>query len=129
MTTKNWIISLFVVVLFLVSCKKKPAIEIDKKFEGSWKHYIGENSYEILNIQSNSKGDIERFQDGMTSGTLKLKWLIKNNKLYLGWLSGKNYKYEIIGYPTNADATIIHNFDTISIGRKYMILDGNYYVD
>jgi len=128
MTNKNWITLLFVVSLFLVSCKKKPAIEIDEKFQGSWRHNTGENSNVYLYIQNNSRGEVERYEDGMTSRSLKLKWLIKKNKLYHGWLESKGH-YVIDKYPTIADATIIHNFDTIPIGRMYMILDGNYYVE
>lgn len=128
-TNKNRIISLFAVFVFIVSCKKQPAIEIDEKFHGSWRHYTGENSYVVLYIQSNSRGEIERYEDGMTSGTINGKWLIKKNKLYLGWLTSNNYKFEINKYPTIADTTIIHNFDSVPIGSMYILLDGNYYVD
>jgi len=128
-TNKNRIISFFAVLIFLVSCKKQPAIEIDAKFHGSWRHKTGENSYVYLYIQSNSRGEIERYEDGMTSGTINAKWLIKKNKLYLGWLASKNYKFEINKYPTIADTTLIHNFDSVPIGSMYIILDGDYYVD
>lgn len=127
MMNKNWIISFFVVLLILVSCKKKPVLEIDEKFEGNWTHYYGENWTETLSIQNNSRGDIDRDQDGAISRSPKYKWLIKKNKLYHSWLTTKGH-YVIDKYPTIADTEIINNFDTIPVGRAYMILDGNYYL-
>jgi hypothetical protein len=127
MVNKNRIKLFFVVLLILVSCKKKPALEIEEKFEGNWKHYYGENWIETISIQNNSRGDIDRDQNGAISRSPKYKWLIKKNKLYHSWLTTKSY-YVIDKYPSIADTVIIHNFDTIPVGRFYMILDGNYYV-
>lgn len=129
MIKTNRIISLLGILLIFVSCKKKPANEIDEHIDGSWRHYYGENWYFDLTIQKNSRGELERYENGMTSGTFKFKWLIKNNKLYHGWLCGKRDAMEINKYPTIADTIIINNFDTILDGRRYIILDGNYYVD
>lgn len=127
MTNKNWILVLCSFLIFLVSCKKKTAIEFDENFEGSWRHYYGENWYEDLTIQNNSRGDIYTDQDGAISRSPNSKWLIKKNKLYHGRLSTKSH-YVIDKYPTITDTVIIHNFDTIPMGRFYIILDGNYYV-
>lgn len=126
MIRKNWIMSLFALLLILTSCRK-PALDIDKTFEGSWIHYYGENMYEYLVIQNNSRGAVEHYEGGMIGRSLKFKWLIKNNKLYHGWLETKGH-YVIDKYPTIAETMIIDNFDTIPIGKMYMILDGAYYL-
>jgi hypothetical protein len=111
------------------SCKKEPVLEIDENFEGSWRHYRTDVTYTEFFIQSDSKGEIEYIEEnGMSSGTFTVKWLIKGDKLYHGWLATKHSVYAIDKYPTIAETEINNNFDFIPIGKSYMILDGEYYV-
>ncbi len=127
MINKRRIALFFLVLLVILSCKKKPIVEINKDFEGSWRHYYGKNSYADFYIGANSRGDIESYEEGMTARSMKFKWLIKKDKLYHGWLATKDH-YKIDKYPTVAETLIIDNYDTIPIGRIYMILDGDYYI-
>jgi hypothetical protein len=117
-------------ITLIVSCKKEPAIEIDEQFIGSWKHNIDANHTIYLGIESDSKGFIERYENGkFKSDTQQRKWLIKKDKLYFGWTSAKDEKFSIDTYPSIATNTIIHNLDTIQVGERYVILDGEYYQD
>lgn len=130
MTRKKWLIALFAMLTFSVACKKEPAVGINENFIGAWKHNIDATHTVYLGINEDSRGNIERYENGNFKGDSQhRKWLIKNRKLYFGWLAAKDEKYFIDLYPTVATSTIIHNLDTIPVGSKYMILDGNYYVD
>ena len=111
-----------------IGCKKKSAIKIDSLFKNEWKHNKDETHSEILQIGNGKSGYIEQHENGeIKSDTQPRKWLIKNDKLYFGWLAGKGNQYSIDLYPTIASTTIVVNFDTINIGENYIILDGNYY--
>lgn len=71
---------------------------------------------------------MEHYKDGMTSGTFKFKWLIKNNRLFHGWLEGKKDALDIDLYPTIANTTIVSEYNTVFPGNEYMILEGEYYI-
>jgi hypothetical protein len=120
---------LCLISLLFSSCKKEPILTIDENFKGSWRHYTNEESYTEFFIQNDSKGDIVYYQpNGKESGKSKGKWLIKRDKLYHGWLATKHLVYVIDKYPTIAETEIINNFDSIPIGKEYIILDGEYYI-
>jgi hypothetical protein len=126
---KQILIILILQVTF-TSCKKEPATEIDAQFVGSWKHIIDESHTIYLSIENNSKGFIERYENGQfKSDTQQRKWLIKKDKLYFGWTSAKDEKFSIDKYPAIASSLIINNHDTVQIGERYIILEGEYYKD
>ncbi len=117
-----------VCILVIFACQKEPAIELDSNFIGNWKHNRDANKTIILQIEEDSKGYIEYFENGsFKSDTQRRKWLIKKNKLYFGWLAAKDEKFSIDQYPNVASNLIINNYDTIFSGEKYLILDGNYF--
>lgn len=126
--------SLFIICLTILAlsgaCKKKNAVGVDENFKGNWIHRKDTKHTIYLQIEADSKGYIERYENGkFNSDTQRRKWLIKKNKLYFGWLGTDDEKFSIDQYPKVATSKIIHNLDTVEIGRKYMILDGGYYVN
>lgn len=127
MTYKNSIFIIFFSVL-LASCKKEPALEVDEKFRGSWRHIIDEKYMVYLSIDDGSTGHIERYEYGkFKSDTQRRKWLIKKNKLSFGWLTSKSESFIVDVYPRVSDGLIISYMDTIKEGETYMVLDGEYY--
>jgi hypothetical protein len=129
MTQQATVIALMTICSCLGACKKEAAIEVDESFKGNWKHYIDAANTITLEIDEDSKGIIWRYENGdFKSDTQYRKWLIKNDILHFGWLSAKEEKFSIDQYPTTASNAFIDNLDTIPIGGKYIILDGNYYV-
>ena len=123
-------IIIITLVLLVGACKKKPAIEIDELFVGIWIHNSSHFERRYLIIRTNGKGDIQDYEnDESINFTKTRKWLIKNNTLYFGWTSGGKSKFSIDQYPLISVDTIINNYDTIYPNQKYMILDGDYYVD
>jgi hypothetical protein len=112
----------------IVSCKKDPAIEMDERLIGVWKHNIDANQTVYLQLNDDKFGYIERYENGeFKSDTQRRKWLIKKNKLYFGWISGKSEQFTIDTFPSVASSVIIHKLDTIQIGERYIILDNEYY--
>ena len=110
------------------SCKKKAAIKVDGLFKNNWKHNIDDSHSEVLVIGNGISGYIEQYENGnIESDTQPRKWLIKNNRLYFGWMAFKGDQYSIDLYPTITPTVIISDFDTIDAGDQYIILDGNYY--
>ena len=125
----SYIIFLITIITISSGCKKKSAVKIDNLFKNEWKHFIDANHSEILIIPNSAKGTIEQHENGqLISDTQPRKWLIKNNRLYFGWISFKGAQYSIESYPTVALNTLINDFDTINVGDSYIILDGNYYL-
>jgi hypothetical protein len=114
----------------LFSCKKEAAISVQSQLEGFWKHNSDQTHSVFLEIGADSKGYIEYFENNeFKSDTQQRKWLIKNNILYFGWLTGKEEKFSIDLNPTVATFEFIKQFDTIEIGHRYIVLDGAYYVE
>lgn len=112
----------------IFACQKEPAIEIDSNFIGDWKHNSTATNTVYLQIENDSKGYIEYFENGtFKSDTQRRKWLVKNGKLYFGWMSSKDEKFTIDQYPSIASNIIIHDNDTIGSGDYFMILDGEYF--
>jgi hypothetical protein len=115
-------------VLVIFACQKESALELNSDFIGNWKHNQKANKTVYLQIEKDSKGYIEYYENGkFKSDTQNRKWLIKKDKLYFGWLTSKDEKFSIDKYPSVASSMIINNYDTILIGETYIILDGNYY--
>jgi hypothetical protein len=128
--TNKYAFIMSLVVLFVGACKKKPATEIDPLFIAIWTHNSSPTDTKYLKIRANSKGGIEEYENGQSQSVTKdRKWLIKNNTLYFGWTGGGNEKFSIDQYPLISVDTIITDFDTVYPNQKYMILDGNYYLD
>ncbi len=125
----NWLfLSSFIVIL--LNCNKTPAVEKDSQFIGTWRHYYTDSTYADFSIHSNSKGRIDRYEgNGMYSGTIRTKWLIKGNKLYLGYLASKHYIFTIDQYPTVSETSFTQHFDEVTIGAQYIILNGEIYVE
>ncbi|GEM_PF-2021286 len=128
---KHLFYSLFLLSIF--SCEKKPAIKIDQKLIGNWKHRVNTNEHIYLQIGENSRGSFTIYD---TAGkTLKgssdqlRKWMIKNDVLHFGRTSSKDQRFKINQYPLISSDTIINDFDTIYPENSYLILNDAYFVD
>ncbi len=130
MRGQKQVLLILILQLGFTYCKKEPATEIDAQFVGSWKHRTDESHTIYLGIANNSRGSIERYENGkFKSDTRQRKWLIKKDKLYFGWTAAPGEKFSIDQYPSIASVLIIHNLDTIQPGERYLILEGAYYKD
>lgn len=121
------------IILFIFSCQKKPATNIDQKLIGNWKHSVNTNEHIYIQIGENSRGSFTIYDSA--GNTLKgssdqlRKWMIKNDALYFGRSSSKNQRFKINQYPLTSSDTIINDFDTIYPENSYLILNGVYFVD
>jgi len=125
---KNYL--LFLCLIFLLSCKKKPITEIYPEFIGTWIHYESAEKFKYLTIESDSKGDIY-YSNGwkVYGGTQTRKWLIKKDNLHFGWTSASFEKFAITTYPTIAIDSFIVGVDTVDAGQRYIELDGDIYAN
>lgn len=126
------IYKIFVPIILLsgfFSCKKEAAINVNENLIGIWKHNVDASNTIYLEIDDDSKGYIEYYENGtFKSDTQKRKWLIKDNKLFFGWLGAGDEKFIINQYPSISPNVIISGSDTISTGDTYIVLDEKYYV-
>jgi len=94
---------------------------------GDWYHHTGIGLYYSISIFKNGRGYIyekNANNDGLdTQGRV---WLIKDDKLIFSRF--KREQFSIDSYPSVATTIMIDNFDTIQVGRTYMILDGHYFI-
>ncbi len=117
-------------MIVLFSCKKEAATTVQSQLEGIWKHHSDQTHTVFLEIGADSKGYIEYYENNtFKSDTQPRKWLIKNNVLYFGWLSGKEEKFSIDLNPSTATFEFIKQYDTIEAGHRYIVLNGSFYVE
>lgn len=124
------IIYLLIIPTLICSCKKEPVVEIFPEFVGTWTHKESIDKYKSLTILSNSQGEIWYSVGWNVYGdTQTRKWVIKNDYLYFGWVATSFEKFLIDKYPDTSTVYFIDGVDTIEPGNKYMILDGDVFVN
>jgi len=122
---------IFLILMSIVfACKKKRAVDFESQLVGNWRHNSDNIHTIYLEIDSDSKGYIEYYENGeFKSDTQHRKWLVKNNTLYFGWMSGRDEKFSIDSEPQIATFEFIKEYDTIIIGNRFVIFDGKYFVE
>lgn len=123
----------FLLLLFVVAtvcgCKREPVIDAHPEMEGRWSHSSTSYSSQLLIIGNSGRGYIERYLDGeLEYDSNPRKWFIKNEILFFGRISGGNESFGIIRYPVEATQGFTSEYDTVSTGETYMVLDNQVYV-
>ncbi|WP_070136757.1 hypothetical protein [Crocinitomix algicola] len=123
-------ILVFSVVIILFSCSKTPLLEQTDDLVGIWKHYNSKKHAHVLIISEDGSGKIEWEESGqIVKATKERDWYIKGNTLFFGKASFNGERYTVDEYPQVAWDEMINYYDTIHETKKYIILDGNYYVE
>lgn len=129
-----YIILITTSIFFAGSCKKK-ATKIDTNFRGTWVHRENPNSLHQIEIAFFSKGSYTIYDPSyIKQDSLENKpWVIKDHYLFCGRSRPLNWRYSwrftLNQYPDTANVLMIDQYDTVFPGDRYMILDGNYFVD
>lgn len=122
------LIFLFLFAISISACKKQPLTSNDSSFQGVWKHQVNEDELIYITIDEYSMGTMEFYKYGkFKSDTQRRKWLIKDNRLYFGRMATKKESDHIDVPPTVSTQVIVLPYDSIPIGKKYMVLSGKYY--
>lgn len=91
-----------------LSCKREPAVETDIGFVGRWKHKFNNTSKQILTIGNDSRGYIEMYQGNQLEyDSNPRKWLVKDDLLMFGRLTGGEESFGIDTYPTTSASGFI----------------------
>jgi hypothetical protein len=124
-------IFIFVIILHLLSCKKKKLNKVHPEMQGLWKHWIASNEWEAIDINEHGAGKVRKEKNGENiGGDVSRAWYIKDDYLMWSWKSTiKSYGYKIDKYPTTSDSFFITGLDTVKIGSVYVKLDGNIYIN
>ncbi len=124
--------TIFLILLCCISaCNKIAVHKVNSSFIGNWKHQENSNEKWYLEINDDSYGNITLYDSTgnhiIAYGENPKKWRINESKqtLYHGT---KNKKFHIDKYPTIASQDIYNGIDTITLGKTYIILDGDYFV-
>lgn len=116
--------------VFIVSCAKTPLLEASEAMVGDWIHFSDEDDSHRVVINADGTGYMEWAVDGNASKSTKMRdWYLDDNTLSFGKVAFNGEAYEIEEYPTVAWMEIINFYDTIPELSRYIILDGNYYVE
>ena len=112
----------------LLSCNKEPILEVAPSLVGIWKHHSAVDAWHIIYIYENGKGIMQWFRNyKLYKDTKERDWWMKNNTIYFGKTAFNGELYDVETFPTLTGQTFTDNFDTIYAGKRYIVLDGNYY--
>lgn len=125
---KLWI-SIGLLIIFS-SCNKEPLLDASPALVGNWTHYTDAETWHTLHVNSDGNGTMEWYTNSkLNKDTKERPWLIKDNTLYFGKVSFNGELYDIDAYPQLSGSTTIENYDTLSAGERFIILDGFYYTE
>ena len=124
--------SSWLLIIFLLSCQKKPVTKEHAEFEGNWRHKLDTQRATYITIYSDSRGytNTYNYQTGelLEEGPNR-KWRYKKGKLYFGWLGMGSDVYSVDQEPEIATDVIIKGLDTAYLGDRYMVIEGDLYTD
>ncbi len=117
-------------IILIFGCKKTPLNEASETFWGTWTHYTNKVDAHTIYIFEDGTGYMT-FTDNNKEGnpTKTRDWYLEDNELFFGKVAFNGQSYEVDKYPTVTFTEIINFNDTVPEGKRYMILDENYYVE
>lgn len=122
------ILYILILLSFLqFSCKKEKISKNHPELVGTWTERNGESTYRVLEIANNSGGTMYTYFPGDNDDTQFRKFRIKDNQLFYGLVNNLG---EISQYPIVASNDISLGFGNnyiITAGKKYMIVNHNYF--
>lgn len=122
--------SIIFLVFLLFACKKTPLNEVSDSFIGIWKHYLSKSDAHTIVVLADGTGYMTSTYEGKESKPTKTReWFLEDNELFFGKVTFNGESYEVDKYPTFAWNQIINLNDTVPAGKKYVILNGNYYTE
>lgn len=120
-----------ILILCFYGCRKLECVKVAApEMIGEWRHLSGNNGFHYIYIQSNGKGWMQGENDhGNNQDTQRRKWFVKNNTLYFSRFSNKAEEdmFTIDVYPTAAILDTSDNYNFISAGTKFMVLNSRLY--
>lgn len=123
-------IYLIAAIIALAACSKTPILEASDSMVGTWEHFTDEDDSHTIIINEDGTGHMEWQIDGTLSRSTKVRdWYLDDNVLSFGKAAFNGESYEIDDYPAVAWEEIIKYYDTIPELSRYIVLDGNYYVE
>ncbi len=122
-------IFLFCFLGSMCSCKKERITKGHEEFVGFWKHYTDSEKFSAVEIESSGGGTIyDTYDDNPSDDAEAGNWFIKGDGLIFGHFYNTKIDFKIDIYPTEAESAFIIDYDTVSIGDRYMKLDGDIYI-
>ncbi|MFT4601619.1 MAG: hypothetical protein ACI857_001802 [Arenicella sp.] len=121
---------IFSIILISFGCSKEKLIDVSPSLVGDWKHYSADDQWEIVFINSDGTGKVEYFRNSKLFEETKVKdWFTADNRLYLGKVTFSLQPYTVSEFPTLSPSLQIIEFDTLSMGVRYMQLNQLNYVE
>ncbi|MBD3637438.1 MAG: hypothetical protein HUJ25_08805 [Crocinitomicaceae bacterium] len=116
--------------LLVFSCGKEELSTGAPSLIGVWIHYSAEDAWEKVTIEEDGTGNVEWYTNNKLHKDTKVKrWYVEDNELYLGKVTFSLKPYRIDEYPVTAGSTYIENFDTITTGQRYCVLNNFFFVE
>jgi len=121
---------IFSFLLIFISCKKETVLDTAPSLVGSWIHYSDIGNSHLIYIYDNGEGKMEWFVDYEKVKFTKVRtWYIKDNTIYFGKIALNGELYEVIEFPSTSSTQTIENYDTLKVGKRFMLLDEGYFVE